>query len=121
MTAARSAGVSSRLIQDLVDHGVLEPEVDAAGTETFTEEDVSVARSANRLVRHGLEPRHLRAIRMAANREVDLFSQLTGPLLRHANPTNLRQAAEVLADVAQAARELQETMVRRDLRALLRR
>ncbi|NIR37018.1 MAG: hypothetical protein GWN73_14465 [Actinobacteria bacterium] len=78
-----------------------------------------MTRAANRLMRHGLEGRHLRSIRLAANREVDLFRQLTGPLLRHPSPANLRQAAEVLADVAQAARELQETMVREDLRTLL--
>jgi DNA-binding transcriptional MerR regulator len=116
---ARTAGVSTSLIQELINHGVLNPPLTPSGEAVFNEEDVAIARAAHRLVRHGLEARHLRAIRLGANREVDLFQQLTGPLLRHANPTNLQQAAEVLADVAQAARELQETMVRGQLRTLL--
>jgi hypothetical protein len=71
------------------------------------------------MVGHGLEARHLRAIRLGANREVDLFRQLTAPLLRHATPSGRRQAGDVLADVAQAAREMQEAMVRSDLRQVL--
>lgn len=116
---AQTAGVPARLVQDLLGHGVLKPDIDASGAETFGEDAVAIAQAAQRLVRHGLEARHLRSIRTAANREVDLFRQLTGPLLRHPSPANTQQAAEVLADVAQAARELQEMMVRSELRTLL--
>jgi DNA-binding transcriptional MerR regulator len=113
---AQTAGVTVSLVRELVTNGVLDPDEEDG---RFSEHDVAVTRAANRLMRHGLEGRHLRSVRLAANREVDLFRQLTGPLLRHPSPANLRQAAEVLADVAQAARELQETMVRNDLRTLL--
>lgn len=113
---AQTAGVTVSLVRELVANGVLEP---AGDDERFSEHDVAITRAANRLMRHGLEGRHLRSIRLAANREIDLFRQLTGPLLRHPSPANLQRAAEVLADVAQAARELQETMVRNDLRTLL--
>lgn len=116
---ARSAGVPASIIAALVDHGVL-PEA-PAGEEVFTDDDLAVVRAAHRLMVHGLEPRHLRSIRLAANREVDLFRQLAGPLLRHASPASRQQAAEVLADVAQAAREMQEAMVRADLRGTLNR
>lgn len=110
---ARSAGVPASVIAALVDGGVLTPAPGDAGT--YGDDDVSVVRAAHRLMVHGLEPRHLRAIRLAANREVDLFRQLAGPLLRHASPASRQQAAEVLADVAQAAREMQEAMVRAEL------
>ncbi len=116
---AQTAGVSAGLVQDLLGHGVLKPDIDDSGVETFGDDAIAIAHAAQRLVSHGLEARHLRSIRTAANREVDLFRQLTGPLLRHANPTSTQRAAEVLADVAQAARELQEAMVRSELRALL--
>lgn len=117
---AQTAGVPAQLVHDLIEHGVLESTTESA-TEVFDEDAVAITRAAHRLVSHGLEPRHLRSIRIAANREVDLFRQLTGPLLRHPSPANIRQAALVLADVAQAARELQETIVRSDLRSLLER
>lgn len=110
---AHAAGVTVRLVEDLIRHGVL------VSAETFDGDDLTIVRAAQRMIAHGLEARHLRQFRLAANREVDLFRQLTGPLLRHANPTSLAQAAEVLADVAQAARDLQETMVRSELRETL--
>ncbi|MCH7584635.1 MAG: MerR family transcriptional regulator [Acidobacteria bacterium] len=116
---AQTAGVPAGLVKDLLGHGVLKPDIDDLGVETFGDDAVAIAHAAQRLVSHGLEARHLRSIRTAANREVDLFRQLTGPLLRHANPTSIQRGAEVLADVAQAARELQEAMVRSELRALL--
>ena len=116
--AAQRAGAPTTVIAELVRHGVLEPE---AGSEDakFDDDDVAIIRTAYRMIGHGLEARHLRAIRLGANREVDLFRQLTGPMLRHATPVGRRQAAEVLADVAQAAREMQEAMVRADLRDTL--
>ena len=66
-----------------------------------------------------LEMRHLRTLKIAADREVDLFQQLVTPLLRHRNPDNRRKAAEILADCSQAASELQESIVRARLRRLL--
>ena len=114
---ARSAGVPSSVVAALVAGGVLQ--AGAPDDATFGDDDVAVVRAAHRLMIHGLEPRHLRSIRLAANREVDLFRQLTGPLLRHASPVSRHQAGEVLADVAQAAREMQEAMVRADLRQIL--
>ena len=116
---AQTAGVSVRLVKDLIGYGLLEPHIDDSGLETFDDDAVVVVRTALRLVSHGLEARHLRSIRIAANREIDLFRQLTGPLLRHPSPANTQKAAAVLADVAQAARELQEAMVRSELRNLL--
>jgi DNA-binding transcriptional MerR regulator len=116
---AQNAGVPAALVQDLLRHGVLEPDIEPSGLETFGQDAVAIVRAAYRLVSHGLEARHLRSIRIAANREVDLFRQLASPLLRHGTPANTRQAAEVLADVAHAAREMQEVMVRHDLRSVL--
>jgi len=116
---ARTAGVPTSVVAELVGHGVLTEAPD--GEEAYTDDDVAVVRSAHRLMAHGLEPRHLRSIRLAGNREVDLFRQLVGPLLRHASPASRQQAAEILADVAQAAREMQEAMVKAELRESLQR
>ena len=109
---ARAAGIPRAVVDQLVTHGVLDPD-----DGQFTDDHLAMARAAARLTARGLEPRHLRAMRLAANREVDLFTQLTSPLLRHRSPTNARRAAEILADCAQAARDLQDAITRRDLRS----
>jgi DNA-binding transcriptional MerR regulator len=111
---ARAAGTTVEFIRRLTDQGVL-----GAGADGFSDDDLTIARAAARLVGHGLEPRHLRSLRLAANRETDLLALLTGPLLRHGSPASRRQAAEILSDGAQAARELQDAIVRGELRKLL--
>ncbi|MBM3695051.1 MAG: MerR family transcriptional regulator [Actinobacteria bacterium] len=116
---ARSAGVPLDLIHRLVEHRVLERRRGAAGEGEFGEDDAAVARAAQRLVARGLEVRHVKSLCLASHREVDLLSQLAGPLLRHRTPAGRRQAAELLADCAHAARDLQDSVVRSRLRGLL--
>lgn len=116
---SRSSGLTRRQISELVDQGVLEPMQLRNGTQVFRDDDLSIARAGYRLLARGLEGRHLRALRLAADRETDLLAQLVVPLLRHRNPDNRRRAAEILADCAQAGSELQEGIVRSRLRRLL--
>ena len=116
---ARAAGVPLDLVGRLLEHGVLDARRDKGGEAQFGEDDAAVARAAQRLVSRGLEPRHVKSLCLASHREVDLLSQLAGPLLRHRTPAGRRQAAEVLADCAQAARDLQDAVVRARLRTLL--
>ena len=116
---ARTSGVPLDFVRRLVEHGVLESRSRPGEEPQFTEDDVAVARAANRLAARGLEPRHIKSLRLASNRETDLLAQLAGPLLRHRTPANRKKAAEMLADCAQAARELQDATVRSQLRELL--
>lgn len=116
---ARTSGVPVDFVRRLVEHGVLSSRARAGEEAQFTEDDAAVARAANRLAARGFEPRHIKSLRLASNRETDLLAQLASPLLRHRTPANRRKAAEMLADCAQAARELQDATVRSQLRELL--
>jgi DNA-binding transcriptional MerR regulator len=116
---ARSSGLSRRQIDDLVTVGVLEPFDLTDGRPVFRDDDLAISRAAYRLLAQGLEVRHLRTVRLAADREIDLLGQLVGPLLRHRNPDNRRKAAEILADSAQASGQMQEGIVRARLRRML--
>lgn len=116
---SRAAGLSRRQLANLVEHGLLTPMQLDGGKEVFRDDDLVIARAAARLIHHGLEGRHLRSFRLSVDREVDLLRQLTEPMLRHRNPDNRRRAAEILADSAQAGRELSEALLRGELRDLL--
>ena len=115
----RTAGLSERQLDGLLDQGLLDPMELPDGSQVFRDDDMTIARAAARLMAEGLETRHLRTIRLAAEREVDLLRQLVSPFLRHRNPDNRRRAAETLANCAQAEAQLQEAMVRSRLRRLL--
>ena len=116
---ARAAGLTKTQVEQLVDQKVLEPFILDDDTAVFRDDELVIARAAHRLLAHGLEARHIRAFRLAAQREVDLFRGITEPLVRHHNPENRKRAAEILADAAQAGRDLQEAMVRAALRDVL--
>jgi DNA-binding transcriptional MerR regulator len=117
----RAAGLSRKQLDGLVDAGILVPEELPDGTIVFSEEDLLAAKAAHRLLSRGLDIRHLRPVRLSSEREIELLGQLVAPLLRHRNPENRRKSAEILADTAQAAAQLQESMVRGRLRRLLER
>ena len=116
---SRSSGLSRDQLEQVVHEGLLQPSELPDGSMSFTDADLQVARALHRLLARGLEPRHLRPLRLSAERQVDLLGQLVAPLLRHRNPDNQRKSAEILADTAQASSEAQETIVRSRLRKLL--
>ncbi len=115
----RASGLDRAQVDELISQGVLMPLDLPDGRQVFRDEDLAIARSAYRLFARGYEGRHIRSLRLAADREVDLLSQLVTPMLRHRNPKNRRRAAEVLADGASAGAKLQENLVRARLRRLL--
>ncbi|MFQ5554077.1 MAG: MerR family transcriptional regulator [Acidimicrobiia bacterium] len=116
---ARAAGLTRAQIAALVGQGILAPMELPSGKHVFRDEDLTIARAARRLLGRGLEERHLRSLRLAADREADLLRQRVSPLLRHRNPDSRREAAEILADGAQAGARLQEEMVKSRIRKLL--
>ncbi|MDJ0953777.1 MAG: MerR family transcriptional regulator [Acidimicrobiia bacterium] len=115
----RASGLNREQIDELIAQKVLDPLELPDGRRVFRDEDLAIARSAYRLYARGFEGRHIRSLRLAADREVDLLAQLVTPLLRHKNPKNRRRAAEVLADGASAGAQLQENLVRSRLRRIL--
>ncbi len=115
----RSSGLNNDHLDALIKEGIFDPTSLPDGTEVFTDTDLQVARAAHRLLSRGLDARHLRGIRLAADRQTDLLGQLVAPLLRHRNPDNQRRSAEILADTSEASAIIQETLVRSRLRKLL--
>jgi DNA-binding transcriptional MerR regulator len=115
----RSSGLSEEQLQAIVHEGLVSPVTLPDGTATFTDADLMIARAAHRLLTRGLEVRHLRGIRLSAERQTDLLGQLVAPMLRHRNPDNQRRSEEILADTSQASAIIQETMIRSRLRKLL--
>jgi len=73
---------------------------------------VSVVRIAHALAGYGIEPRHLRAFRTAADREAGLVEQVAGPLRRQRSEGAADHAEEVAREVAGLAVRLHAALLR---------
>lgn len=82
----------------------------------FDEDCLIVARIAGRLAGFGLEPRHLRAFRTAAEREIGLVEQVIAPLLRKPSPESRARADEAVRELASLSVQLHAALVRAGLR-----
>jgi DNA-binding transcriptional MerR regulator len=85
---ASASGLSAPVVADLVAQGLLRP----AGDGLHREADLRVARAAAGLAAYGIEARHLRQFRTAADREVGLVEQAVGS---RRGADGARHAAEV--------------------------
>jgi DNA-binding transcriptional MerR regulator len=78
-----------------------------------------IAKTVAEMSRFGLEPRHLRAFRSAADREVGLVEQVVSPLVRQRNPEARGRAEEIARELAALSVKLHATLVRAGLRPQL--
>jgi DNA-binding transcriptional MerR regulator len=111
---ARSA-VDEELLTALVKAGVIK--TGPAGF--FDEHSVVIAQCARALAEYGVEPRHLRAFRSAADRQSDLIAQIAGPVVK-AGKAGARDRADDLArEVASLAITLHTSLIKSAVRDVL--
>jgi hypothetical protein len=89
-------GVSSALLTELEQYGLVRP--DPGGC--FDSDGVQVVRIAAALGGFGIEPRHLRAFRAAADRELGLLEQVVAPLYRQRDRAKAGEQARELAGLS---------------------
>ena len=109
------SGVDEALLTELIKAGVIKP--GAAGF--FDEHSVVIAQCARALAEYGVEPRHLRAFRSAADRQSDLIAQIAGPVVK-AGKAGARDRADDLArEVAALAITLHTSLIKLAVRDVL--
>ena len=110
-----STGLTARDIGDLERFGMLANRT--LGSTTYYDDDaVQVAQLAASFRSHGVEARHLRMYKVAAEREAGVFEQLLGPLARKRNPAARRESAELVNELAALGDGLRAAMLRQLLR-----
>jgi hypothetical protein len=72
---------------------------------------VTVASLVVELGRFGIEPRHLRVMKAAADREAGLVDQVVAPLRRHRNPQTRAHAEARTKELAGLAVKLHAVLV----------
>jgi DNA-binding transcriptional MerR regulator len=110
-----ASGLSAEELAGLEGFGLICP-VRVAGLETYDEEALTVANLAAAFRAFGIEPRHLRLYRNAADREVGLIEQIVIPLLRQRNPESRQRATEGADQLAALGQSLRASLLRQALR-----
>jgi DNA-binding transcriptional MerR regulator len=78
-----------------------------------------IAAAVAGLASYGLQVRHLRGYKAAADRDVGLFAQLVGPLARQNDPSAQARAAAAAQELTGLAQQLRAALVRAGLRDTL--
>jgi DNA-binding transcriptional MerR regulator len=106
------SGVDEELLGALIKAGV----VTSGPGGFFDEHMVVIAQCAKALADYGVEPRHLRAFRSAADRQSDLIAQIAGPVVK----AGARDRADDLArEVAALAITLHTSLIKSAVRDVL--
>jgi DNA-binding transcriptional MerR regulator len=111
------AGIDSRQVRELEEFGLLQPRT-SNGRKLYGELDADIAAACAQLARFGLDPRHLRTFRTAAERQVGLVDAIVAPSLRARNPDRRRSGLENLELLGAQAQELMHLLFLRALRKL---
>ncbi len=114
---ANAAGLHSSAIEELMQYGLISGSV-VAGTTFFTQDALTVARLAAGFSKYGIDPRHIRIYKLAAEREVGLFEQVVVPILKQRNPDAKRQARQSLVELSRLGQQMRTAMVRAVLNSL---
>lgn len=108
------AGISAATLAELQQYGLVRP--GAAGF--FGPDAVLIARTVKAMTEFGIEPRHLRAFRAAADREVGLLEQIVTPVYRHRDADAKARADEVVRELAALSVTLHTLLVKAGIRGV---
>nr|WP_245862711.1 MerR family transcriptional regulator [Sanguibacter antarcticus] len=108
---ADDAGVDVELVQALVDSGALRP--DALGRFGGWSREIAILAAG--LGEYGIEPRHLRSMRSAADRQVSLVEQVVAPLRGIQASSARARASTTAAEVGEMCANLHTAWVRQGL------
>lgn len=109
-----AAGIDYEVLAELESHGLVAPD----RQDCFDDAALLVARTAGELAAHGLEPRHLRSLRTAAEREVGLVEQAIAGIARQRSADAQARAADVATEIARLTGRLHAAFIEAGIRRL---
>ena len=95
----------SRFVDDLIAVGVI------GRTGELTQRDVEIARLALEMARYAIQPRHLRGIMAAVEREAAMFKQILNPELRSGDEQRVADAMNKARHLAAVDSRMKELMM----------
>ncbi|KJX74797.1 MerR family transcriptional regulator [Mycobacterium lepromatosis] len=111
------SGVAEDLLTALLKAGV----ITTGPCGFFDEHAVVTLQCARALSEYGVEPRHLRAFRSAADRQSDLIVQIAGPIVKAGKAGARDRADDLVREVVALAITLHTSLIKSAVRGVLHR
>jgi DNA-binding transcriptional MerR regulator len=108
-----NSGLDATHLDQLIEFGMIRFR---AGTKYFDADALAVATTVADLAHFGLEPRHIRAFKTAADREVGLIEQIVSPMARGRDESARARADEMVRELGALSVRLHATLVKIGLR-----
>ncbi len=108
------AEIDASFLEQLETYGLVKPR---PGTNHYDGDALVVAKTAGELAAFGIEPRHLRAFKTAADREAGLVEQVVSPMRRSRDAGAKARAEDTIAQMAALSVRLHATLVKAGLRS----
>ena len=107
---AEAAGLDTERLDELEEFGLIR----RRGRQ-YGQDALAVARLVAELGAFGVQARHLRAVKAAAERETSLIEQVVAPLLRQRSPGANERAGQTARDIAALSIRLHAALVEAEL------
>lgn len=117
---AHASGLMIEQIAELTEFRLLHPtevretrdETEGAPVLRYNENDLEAAKLCRALMELGMEPRHLKVFRNAADRWADLAEQVARPVARQRHPEARKAAEETVREVVRVGGKLVRVLLR---------
>lgn len=103
-----NSGLSDEQLDDLEQYGLVRTR---PGSADYDGQALTISTTVATLADHGLEPRHLRVFKTAADREAGLIEQVVAPMARQRDNDAVARADEVRIELAALTTRLHSALV----------
>jgi DNA-binding transcriptional MerR regulator len=110
-----TVGLTSGQLRELEQFGL----ITARPGGRYDDDALAIARVVVDLARFGIEGRHLRSFKTAADREVSLFGQVAGPMVKQRSGDGRARAEETVRELAALSVRLHTALVQIGLRDIV--
>jgi DNA-binding transcriptional MerR regulator len=108
-------GMTESELEQLESFGVVQPQQGGGGAPVYGDDAVEIAVPACAFLRAGIDARHLRSFRTAAEREASLYEQIVTPRFRQRNPEARVEALAQLRQLDALGAKLRAAMTKHAL------
>lgn len=110
-----AAGIEPTVLAEIEGFGLI-----VANEGYYSADDFDVLRSVSALLAFGIEPRHLRSFKVAADREIGLVQQVITPIAKSKAADGVQRAAETAREIAALSVALHAALVRSGINDVVR-